>query len=82
MDIYKSMTNMEAFLDDWMQKSFKMTSELPNLSEDEMKANVQILYSGREHKEKTGNWKNLTTKNLEDAETIIKSNSKNEQNMI
>ena len=48
---------MKAFLADWMQKSFKMTSELPNLSDDEMKANVQILYSGREHKEKTENWK-------------------------
>ena len=57
IDVYKSITKMKAFLADWMQKSSKMTSELPDLSEDEMKANVQILYSGREHKEKTENWK-------------------------
>ena len=57
IDVYKSIPKMEAFLADWMQKSSKMTSELPDLSEDEMKANVQILYSGREHKEKTENWK-------------------------
>ena len=53
MDVYKLIPKMEAFLADWMQKSFKMTSKLPNLSEDEMKANVQSLYSGREHKEKS-----------------------------
>ena len=51
MDVYKSIPKMEAFLADWMQKSFKMTSELPNLSEDEIKANVRILYSGRGQKE-------------------------------
>ena len=57
MDVYKSIPKMEAFLADWMQKSFKMTSKLPNLLEDEMKANVWIYILGESTREKTRNWK-------------------------